>query len=115
MNEEEILSVLQSIEHALKIQYEENPELTDVQCIFSIENAKIAFKQEFGFAKNEKITDVSYAQSVIEACVSVGKARIESGLESKEFLSCLEKVRKSVKKHSRYGSRGYYEFVRNYV
>lgn len=51
-NDDIHLEVCQNIEVCLRLQYEPNPELTDAKCIFALENAKIAIKKEFGFAKN---------------------------------------------------------------
>ena len=114
MNEDK-LSILQDIETALKGIYEGNLELTDTLCVLSLENARIAFKQKLGFSKNEQVTDSPYAQEIIESCVKIGLTLVESGVDSKEYLRCLEKVKNSVKRHSEYGPRGYYEFVKKYV
>ena len=53
---DEHLDVCQNIEVGLKEEYENNENLTDIKTIFALENAKIAIKQEFGFAKNEKVS-----------------------------------------------------------
>jgi len=86
----------------LKAQYEQNPKLTDAQCMFALESAKIAIKREFGYAKIESITNREEVQGIIQWCVAPGLERIE-------------KIRKSVNRHSKYGSRGYYEFIKKYV
>ena len=114
MNEDK-LSILQDIETALKEIYDGDLELTDTLCVLSLENARIAFKQKLGFSKNEQVTDSPYAQEIIESCVKIGLTLVESGVDSKEYLRCLEKVKNSVKRHSEYGPRGYYEFVKKYV
>lgn len=57
-NDDKHIDVCQNIEVGLREQYELHPELTDVQCIFALENAKVAIKKEFGYAKNEHITDM---------------------------------------------------------
>ncbi|VAW29630.1 hypothetical protein MNBD_BACTEROID06-1084 [hydrothermal vent metagenome] len=47
----------------------------------------------------------------------MGLERINNvnSLTLKEYTKRLEKVCKSVKRHSKFGVRAYYEFVRNYV
>ena len=62
---------------ALKEQYEQHPELTDIKCIFALENAKIAIKQKFGYAQNESVTDMEELQGIIDRCVTIGLERIE--------------------------------------
>ena len=116
-NDDEHIDVCQNIEFGLREQYDQNPNLTDSICVFALENAKIAIKQEFGFAKNEKVTTMEDAQGIIHWCVSLGLERIEkvNNLTLKEFIDRLEKIRKSVKRHSKFGIRGYYEFIRDYV
>ena len=99
------------------MQYEINPNLTDSICIFALENSKIAIKKEFGYAKNERFTDMKAAQSIIQCCVAIGLERINNiiDLTLKEYIARIEKIRKSVKRHSTCGTRGYYEFIKNYV
>ena len=111
------LDVCQNIEFGLKNEYEDNPNLTDNQCILALENAKIAIKQEFGYAKNEKVTNAEETQGIIGWCVEVGLTRIDkvNNLTLKEYVNRIEKIRKSVKLHSEYGRRGYYEFIRKFV
>jgi len=116
-NDDDHLDVCQNIEVGLKKQYEINPALTDSICVFALENAKIAIKKEFGFAKNERVTDMEAAQGAIEWCVAVGKESIEgaNNLTLKQYLAQLEKIRKSVVRHSKSGTRGYFEFIKNFV
>ena len=116
-NDDKHIDVCQNIEIGLRAQYEQNPTLTDTQCIFALENAKVAIKKEFGFAKNERITSMDNAQEIIKWCVDIGKRRIDkvNDLTLKEYVDRLEKIRKSVIRHSKAGNRGYYEFIRNYV
>ena len=94
-----------------------HPELTDIKCIFALENAKIAIKKEFGYARNERVADMEEVQGIIGWCVALGLARIENidDLTLKEYVARIEKIRKSVKRHSSSGRRGYYEFIRHYV
>ena len=116
-NDDKYLEVCQNIEVGLKAQYEINPDLTDSICVFALENAKVAIKKEFGFAKNEKVTDMKTAQGIIEWCVAIGLERIDKGndLTLKEYLAQLERIRKSVVKHSKSGTRGYFQFIKKYV
>lgn len=53
LNDDKFLDVYQNIEAGLKTQYERHPGLTDERCAFALDQAKIAVKQRFGFAKNE--------------------------------------------------------------
>lgn len=36
-------------------------------------------------------------------------------LTLKEYLAKIDKIKKSVKRHSDYGRRAYYEFIKEYV
>ena len=115
-NDDEHIDVCQNIEVCLRKQYELYSELTDIKCIFALENSKIAIKKEFGFAKNERIADMEKIQGIIKSCVSLGLERIGkiNDLTLKDYLARIEKIRKSVKRHSSSGRRGYYEFIRQY-
>src|SRR5882724_8247368 len=75
-NDDEHLDVCQNIEVGLKAQYELNAELTNTICIFALDNAKIAIKKRFGYAKNEKVADHPFAQGIVQWCVSIGMERI---------------------------------------
>lgn len=116
-NDDKHLDVCQNIEFGLKRQYEEHAELTDSFCIFALENAKTAIRKQFGFARNERVTEHPLANGIIEWCVAVGLERINkvNNLTLAEYVARIEKIRRSVKLHSDYGNRGYYEFVRNFV
>lgn len=116
-NDDEHIDVCQNIEAGLREQYELHSELTDTQCIFALENAKVAIKKEFGYSKNERITDMEEVQGIINWCVALGLERIEivNNLTLKEYVARIEKIRKSVKRHSNYGRRGYYNFIKQYV
>jgi hypothetical protein len=116
-NDDKYLDVCQNIEAGLRREYEMTPELTDTKCVFALEASKVAIKQEFGFAKNERINRLPGTEGIIAWCVEIGLARIEkvNDLTLKEYIAQLEKIRKSVKRHSAAGPRGYYEFIRSYV
>nr|WP_181377658.1 hypothetical protein [Polaromonas sp. W11N] len=60
LSDDKFLDICQNIEAGLKIQYERNPGLTDARCAFALDQAKIAVKQRFGFAKNESLVDDNY-------------------------------------------------------
>ena len=115
-NDDEHLDVCQNIEIGLKLEYDRNPHLTDSLCIFALENAKIAAKQQFGYAKNETIASVAVIQGVVQWCVSIARSRVGkvNDLTLKEFLARIEKIKRSVELHSGAGSRSYYEFIRKY-
>jgi outer membrane receptor for monomeric catechols len=56
-------------------------------------------------------------QGIISWCVAIGLERIGNvnNLTLKEYVARIEKIRKSVKRHSNYGRRGYYDFIKHYV
>ena len=102
LEDDEHLDVCQNIEVGLKQQYELHADLTDKLCAFALDAGKTAIKQRSGFAKNEKITSHPLAQGIIAWCVLVGEERID-------------KIKRSVNRHSTEGPRAYYEFIRNFV
>jgi|SRR3990172_10016722 len=116
-NDDKHLDVCQNIEVGLKEQYELNPALTDAICIFALDNAKVAVKKQFGYAKNEKVTGHPLAKGIIDWCLYVGVERVgkENNLTLTEYLARIEKIKRSVARHSAYGARGYYEFIKDYV
>jgi len=111
------LDVLQNIEAGLKLEYENNPDLTDKTTIRGLENAKVAVKQEYGFGKSEKLVIDDDTRGMIKWCVYIGKERINkiNNLTLKEYLSKIDKVKRSVQRHSEYGKRAYYEFIKDFV
>lgn len=111
------LDVLQNIEAGLKVEYENNENLTDIKTVFALDNAKIAVKQAFGFAKNEKVIIDEDSKGIIDWCVTVGKQRINlvNDLTLKDYINKIDKVKRSVERHSEYGRRGYYEFIKDFV
>lgn len=116
-NDDEHIAVCQNIEVVLREQYELHPDLTDTQCMFALDSAKVAIKKEFGYAKNERVRSKEETQGIINWCVAIGLERIDkvNNLTLKEYINRLEKIRKSVERHSKFGTRGYYEFIKNYV
>jgi hypothetical protein len=111
------IDVCQNIEFGLKKEYVENQNLTDVKTVFALDNAKIAVKQFFGFAKNERVIIDGDTKGIIDWCVSIGEQRIngDNNLTLKEYLNRIDKVKRSVERHSEYGNRGYYEFIKEFV
>lgn len=117
LDDDDHLDVCQNIEVGLKEQYELLPDLTDTLCIFALDAAKVAVKQHFGYAKNEKVSNHPLAQGVIEWCVSIGEERVGkiNDLTLKEYLNRIDKIKRSVMRHSKDGQRAYYEFIRNFI
>jgi len=116
-NNDKHLDICQNIEVGLKYQYEINPHLTDSICILALDNAKIAIKQQFGYARNESVSHIPEIKGIIDWCVAVGLEHIEetNGLTLKEYVAAIEKIRRSVARHAKDGSRGYYEFIQNFL
>ena len=116
-NNDEHLDVCQNIEVGLKLQHEAHSALTDALCIFALDSAKTAIRKHFGFAKNERVSDHPLAKGIIDWCVAVGIERIEkiNGLTLAEYVARIEKIKRSVIRHSTDGPRAYYEFIRNFV
>ena len=116
-NNDEHIDVCQNIEVGLKVQYELHNDLTDSQCIFALDNAKIAIKKEYGYAKNERVVKSETTKGIIDVCIDIGKERIDkvNNLTLKEYINRIEKIKRSVKRHSEYGTRGYYEFIKRFV
>ncbi len=117
-NDDKHLDVCQNIEVGLKLQYEAQAALTDAVCILALDSAKIAIKKHFGFAKNERVSDHPLAKGIIDWCVAVGIERIDkiNGLTLAEYVARIEKIKRSVIRHSTDGGpRAYHEFIRNFV
>ena len=116
-DDDAFLDVLQNIEFGLKNEYEKNENLTDKKTISALENAKVAVKQAFGYAKNEKFFMDDDTKKIIELCIYVGKERVgkTDNLTLKEYVSKIDKIKRSVERHTSDRSRDYYDFIRNYV
>ncbi len=54
---------------------------------------------------------------MIDGCVAVGVQRVkeDGDLSLKEYVKRIEKMKKSVKRHSLFGPRGYYQFIRKFI
>jgi hypothetical protein len=64
------------IEIGLKNQYQTNPLLNDSACIIALDNARIAVKHHFGYAKNERFVATALMTGVIDWCVAVADEQI---------------------------------------
>ena len=116
LSEQRTLLICKNIEFGLKQEYARRPELTDSVCARALDNAKVACKRQFGFGSNESLTITDDIQGIVEFCVAISLKQVRQ-LESvtlKEYISCLEKVRRSVLLHSKDGKRAYYEFIRRF-
>lgn len=111
------LAVCQTIESGLKAEYEATPELTDALCLIGLDNSIIAVKQKFGFARNESVRSHVAIDGIVAHVVNVGVDNIGKAgdLTLKEYVAIINEVRKSVVRHSAFGSHGYYDFIKNYV
>lgn len=111
------LDICRTIEVGLKAEYQKHRELTDTLCAFGLESAAVATKQKFGYARSEKISDHPLVGGIIEGCVSLSAELIggEKQLSLKDYLACIEKIRKSVIRHSAFGPRAYYDFIKDFV
>ncbi len=107
------LDVCENIEAALMQCYRRDAKLTDLLCEFALDNAKIAIKQHFGFAQNERVSQSDSVAPIVAFCTQIGVMRIGkiNDLTLKEFVARIDKVKASVRRHSRDGARGYFEFV----
>ena len=107
------LDVCQNIEAGLMQSYRSNARLTDVVCELALDNAKIAIKQHFGFAQNERVSQSDAVAPIVAFCVQIGQARIGkiNDLTLKEFVARIDKVKASVRRHSHDGPRAYFAFV----
>jgi hypothetical protein len=117
LNNDFHLAVCQTIESGLRAEYDAMPELTDALCVRGLDNSIVAVKQKFGFAKNEAVRSHPAIDGIVAHVVNIGFDNIgEAGdLTLKEYVSIINKVKKSVVRHSAFGSRGYYDFIRNYA
>ena len=111
------LHVCESIERELVQEYISNPRLTDVRCLYALDRSKIVVKQAFGYGANESAKVDSDLIGIPDRCVSVAKQYVNSpgGPTLKEFLARIDKIGRSVRRHSQDGTRGYFDFIQNFV
>ena len=93
--------------------YRSNLQLTDSVCELALDHAKIAIKQHFGFAQNERVSQSEAIAPIVSSCVQIGVERIGkfNDLTLKEFVARIDKVKASVRRHSHDGPRAYFAFV----
>lgn len=104
------------IETGLAAQYHMKPELTDALCIIGLDNAMTAVKQKFGFAGNETVLSHPAIDGVVAHVVNIGVDNVNvDGLSLKDFVAVANKIKKSVTRHSTFGPRAYFKFVKDYV
>ncbi|MEO7495871.1 MAG: hypothetical protein ABIV04_13100 [Massilia sp.] len=117
MNNDFHIDLCKTIESGFSAEYDATPELTDALCIVGLDNSIIAMKQSFGFAQNEAVRSHSAINGIVAHVVAVGSANIgdANNLTLKDYISIVNYVKKSVVRHSTYGPRAYYDFIRNYV
>lgn len=117
MNSETELTLCNFIETDLSAIYEADPELTDGICIIALDNAIIALKQHYGFARNETVLQRPLIDLIVTSIVDIGVECIETmdDVVLKDFVAVVTKIRKSVQRHSAFGPRAYYDFVKKYV
>jgi hypothetical protein len=117
LNNDFHLAVCQAVESGLRAEYDVTPELTDALFVLGLDNSIVAVKQKFGFAKNEAVRSHLAIDGIVAHVVNVGFDNIGKAgdLTLKDYVAIINKVKKSVVRHSAYGSRGYYDFIRNYT
>ena len=117
MDSDRELFYCQAIETGLSAQYHLHPELTDGLCVLGLDNAIVALKQKFGFAKNEVVLSRPSIDGIVEYVCSVGLDNIgnQEELTLKDFIAVINKIKKSVIRHSAFGPRAYFNFVKDYV
>lgn len=110
------LSLCMAIETGLSAQYHLKPELTDALCIIALDNAIVAFKQQFGFASNETVLSRPVIDDIVSHVVNIGVDNVNiDGLTLKDFVAVINKIKKSVTRHSAFGPRAYFGFIKEYV
>ena len=111
------MAVCQAIEQVLLSHYRLQDELSDPQSVFALDKTKIALKKQFGFAKNEVLAPHELTQNLVDDLLEMGLIIIEQDktMPLKEFIDLLDKVKKSVQRHSNYGSRGYFLFIQQHL
>ena len=116
-DDDKFLDICQNIEAGLKVEYERNGSLTDDRCAYALERAKIAVKQRFGYGANESSSVSADLQGIVDWCVSVANERVSesTGPTLREFLSRIDKVTRSVRRHAQDGNRSYYSFIREFL
>jgi hypothetical protein len=117
MDSDQELTLCNFIEAGLSAVYAATPELTNATCILGLDNSVIALKHRFGFARNETVLSRPVIDNIVEHVVDIGMQAIDdkSGVTLKDFIGVINKIKKSVIRHSAFGPRAYYDFIKNYV
>jgi hypothetical protein len=107
----------QAIETALSAQYHLTPDLTDGLCIVGLDNAIVALKQQFGFARNESVLAHPAIDGIVAQLVTIGVDSIgnQEQLSLKDYIAIINKIKKSVLRHSAFGQRAYFDFIKDFV
>lgn len=111
------LYLCQAIETGLSAQYRLMPELSDGLCIVGLDNSILALKQKFGFAKNEAVLSRPAIDGIVAHVLNIGLDSIgnQDDLKLKDYIAVINKVKKSVIRHSAFGTRAYFDFIKHYV
>jgi hypothetical protein len=117
MNAKQELSLCHAIESRLSDSYGFAPGLTDRLCVLALDNSITALKQHFGFAKNETVLTRPDIDDIVVQVVAIGVNSIDRmpGVTLKDYIAVINKIRKSVIRHSAFGPRAYYDFIQDYV
>jgi hypothetical protein len=117
MNAEQELSLCQGIETELRMEYDKTAELTDALCAIGLDNTIIALKHHFGFARNETVLIHPAFAGIIDGISEMGITIIGNteGITLKDFIAVINKIKKSVIRHSADGPSAYYAFIKQYV
>lgn len=117
MNQHQELDLCKAIETGLCNEYRRQAALTDALCIIGLDNAVIALKQHAGFAKNETVLSHPGIDGVVAQVRTIGLDQIAQGdnLTLKDIIAAINKIKKSVARHTAYGPRAYFTFVQDYV
>lgn len=115
--DDQYLYVCESIERELCQEYENNLSLTDHRCLYALDRSKVAVKQAFGFAKNEAVSLDSELNEIASRLVALAQSLVNesSGPTLRDFNARIDKIARSVRRHSHDGERAYYTFVKNYL
>jgi hypothetical protein len=117
MDSNQELALCYRTEKMLSAEYGMTSALTDNLCVIALDNAAVALKHHFGYAKNETVRSSPVFDGVVAGVVEIGLESIGQNdtLTLKAFLAAVIKVKKSIIRHSAYGSRAYYDFIQDYV
>jgi hypothetical protein len=116
--EDKHLDVCQNIEYVIKEHYELEPSFTDSVCLLTLHFSKIAVKQFYGYAENERVVSADANKKLILNLVELAAVRVGvvNDLTLKEYLARIEKIKQSVALHATHSNpRSYYEFIKPFL